>query len=92
MKKVKGEEKTYQLSNEEMGQIMGRKRSVQYFAALVETDIAEFVDEVVKPRLGLKSEDLIEISLETGKAVLKVTPNDDAGLQSGGKDQPSTGA
>ena len=72
----KGETKEYTLSNDEMGQIQGRMRSVEYFKSLVEEDIQAYIDNIVKPRLGIKVSETLLVDLNTGKAKLSTIKNE----------------
>lgn len=72
--KIEPHKKEFQLSSDEIANIQSRqelKETYSYLAKVIEKDMAMYVKQVVKPRLALKDEDILEIDTLSGKAYLE---------------------
>ena len=67
----KTKNKQYSLSTEEKTFLLGRKNVAKYLEALIESEMNKYIHDVVRVRLGLVPEDVIEIDIENGKVELK---------------------
>lgn len=56
----------YKLTDDEKSELAGRQKVIAYLQALVESDIQQYVRDVVLPRLKIAANTPVKVSVEFG--------------------------
>lgn len=66
------DEKAYSLSKDEIANLRGRTSARDYLMHLIDDDIENYINEVVKKRLDIPKDQLVTIDFKTGTLTIVV--------------------